>query len=284
MDPLIHLDQGAFGYGESNVFADLSLDLHRGSVFCLLGPNGCGKTTLLRCIGGAQSLRKGRVTLCGKDMRSIGETERARTLGFVFQEHHVLFPYTVLDVVKMGRAPYLGLFEVPGTHDTEVAETALDTVGIRHLRLKRYTEISGGERQLALIARALAQEPQVLLLDEPTSHLDFGNQLLVLETIWRLARERGLAVLMATHVPDHALLIATVVALMKNGQFLAQGRPEEVLSEANLSALYGINVRVVNVTDAEGQTLSRAAVGLLGKSEKRATEEEPQGPVQRSKV
>jgi ABC-type cobalamin/Fe3+-siderophores transport system ATPase subunit len=241
----------------------LNLRLEQGQILCLLGPNGCGKTTLLHCVSGLTPLQEGRVFVDGKDMALLGEVERAKVMGFVFQEHNVLFPYTVLDVVRMGRAPHLGLFAVPSRQDTKIAEEAIEVVGIANLRLQRYTEISGGERQLALIARALAQEPSILLLDEPTSHLDFGNQTLILETISRLTRQRGLAVLMATHVPDHALFIATQVALMKGGGFLATGAPYEVVTEENLKALYGIDVRIVAVTGADGTAALRSAVPLL---------------------
>jgi ABC-type cobalamin/Fe3+-siderophores transport system ATPase subunit len=263
MEPRIRLERAAFSYGNQSIFRQLSLQLEQGQILCLLGPNGCGKTTLLRCVSGLAALQEGRVLVDGRDMASLGEVERAKIIGFVFQEHNVLFPYTVLDVVRMGRAPHLGLFAVPSKRDTLVAEEAIETVGIAGLHLKRYTEISGGERQLVLIARALAQEPSVLLLDEPTSHLDFGNQTLILETIKRLTRQRGLAVLMATHVPDHALFIATQVALMKGGGFLATGTPQEVVTEGNLKALYGIDVRIVAVRGADGVTTVHSAVPLL---------------------
>jgi iron complex transport system ATP-binding protein len=153
---------------------------------------------------------------------------------------------------------------VPSQRDTEIALQALATVGLQALARERYTQISGGERQLALIARALAQEPQVLLLDEPTSHLDFGNQMLVLETVRRLAGERGLTVLMATHAPDHALFVADRVALMKGGGFLAVGPPGQVMTEDNLRVLYRIDIRMVTVAGDDGATLARAAVALPG--------------------
>lgn len=263
MEPRIQLENAAFSYGSQPIFRQLNLELGEGQILCLLGPNGCGKTTLLRCVSGLTPLQEGRVLVDGRDMALLGEVERARIMGFVFQEHNVLFPYTVLDVVRMGRAPHLGLFAVPSKRDTQVADEAIEIVGIAALRLKRYTEISGGERQLVLIARALAQEPTILLLDEPTSHLDFGNQTLILETIRRLTQQRGLAVLMATHVPDHALFIASQVALMKAGGFLASGTPHEVVTEENLRALYGIDVRIVAVSGADGTATVHSAVPLL---------------------
>lgn len=238
------LEHGSFSY-DRPIFSDLSLSLECGRVDALLGPNGCGKTTLLRCLGGALTLREGRVILEGRELSRYGEAERARRIAFVFQEHHTVFPYSVLEAVRMGRTPHLGFLASPGPHDTAIAERALETVGCSHLRSARYTEISGGERQLVLIARALAQEPTILLLDEPTSHLDFGNQMLLLMVVERLAREQGLAVLMSTHHPDHALLVAHHVYLMKGGGILAQGAPCDVVTAQHLRALYGIEVSVM---------------------------------------
>ncbi|MBN1815241.1 MAG: ABC transporter ATP-binding protein [Anaerolineae bacterium] len=262
----VEVQAASFAYGSRPVFRGLDLSLAAGEIVSLLGPNGCGKTTLLRCVAGLLPPGEGKILLDGKELTTLDETHRARILGFVFQEHTVLFPYTVLEVVRMGRAPHLGLFAVPSAHDTEIALHALETVGLRALAGARYTQISGGERQLALVARALAQEPQVLLLDEPTSHLDFGNQMLVLETVRRLAAERDLAVLMATHAPDHALFVADRVALMKDGGFLALGTPEAVMTEENLRTIYRIDVSIVTVTGKDGSALTRAAVALPGGS------------------
>ena len=257
----LSLTGGAFAYERHAVFHDLSLSLEPGRVAALLGPNGCGKTTLLRCLGGALPLQAGRVTLEGRDLSRFGELERARRIAYVFQEHRTVFPYSVLETVRMGRTPHLGFLGSPGPHDTAIAERALATMGCEHLRAARYTEISGGERQLVLIARALAQEPTILLLDEPTSHLDFGNQMLLLAAVERLARERGLAVLMSTHHPDHALLVAQHVYLMRGGAFLAEGSPRDVITAENMRALYGIDVWVTN---AGAQGDRRVVVPVLG--------------------
>jgi iron complex transport system ATP-binding protein len=266
MGARVEVQAASFAYGSRSVFRGLDLSLAEGEILSLLGPNGCGKTTLLRCVAGLLPLGEGKVLLDGTDLGTLDEAHRARILGFVFQEHTVLFPYTVLEVVRMGRAPHLGLFAVPSAHDTEIALHALETVGLQALAGARYTQISGGERQLALVARALAQEPQVLLLDEPTSHLDFGNQMLVLETIRRLAAARGLAVLMATPAPDHALFVADRVALMKDGVFLALGMPDRVMTEENLRAIYRIDVKMVTVAGDDGSAIAHAAVALPGGS------------------
>ncbi len=247
MPAKLALEHGSFAYERHPVFHALNLSLEPGRVAALLGPNGCGKTTLLRCLGGAMRLQEGRVILEGRELGRYGEVERARRIAFVFQEHLTVFPYSVLETVRMGRTPHLGFLGSPGPRDTAIAERALATVGCAHLRDARYTEISGGERQLVLIARALAQEPSILLLDEPTSHLDFGNQMLLLSTVERLAREQELAVLMSTHHPDHALLIAHHVYLMHGGTFLAEGRPRDVITAEHMRALYGIDVCVTTL-------------------------------------
>ena len=249
MEARLSLKDASFRYTDRDLFSGLNLDVAEGEVLCLLGPNGCGKTTLLRCLNGTLRLREGRIRLNGKDLTSLSVVEIAREMGFVFQEHTTLFPYSVLEVVRMGRSPHLGFFSSPSKVDTKIAEAALEMVGIGHLRGKPYTQISGGERQLALIARALAQEPRIMLLDEPTSHLDFGNQILILETVGRLARERGLSIVMTTHFPNHAMMISTRVALMKGGCFMAVGEPRDVMTEANLQLLYGVPVKVICMED-----------------------------------
>jgi len=266
MAPRLCLEDGAFSYdGRRAIFSALNLSLHSGEIFCLLGPNGCGKTTLLRCLNGLLPLATGKVVLDGQGLDSLNEMERARRMAFVFQEENLLFSYSVLEIVRMGRAPHLGFFASPSKKDTQIAEAALETVGLADLREKPYTEISGGERQLALIARALAQEPEILLLDEPTSHLDFGNQMLILETIHRLSEARNLSVIMATHFPEHALLVSNKVALMKAGSFVAEGQADRVITAAALKDLYGVAVEVVSVTNGDGATV-KAIVPVLRES------------------
>jgi iron complex transport system ATP-binding protein len=265
METMLRLAHGAFSYGDHMIFRELDLELALGDVLCLLGPNGCGKTTLLRCLNGLLPVRKGTIWLRGRELDTLDERDRARVMGFVFQEHSSPFPYSVLETVVMGRAPHLAFLASPAPRDLEMAEQALVTVGMHHLRDQRYTEISGGERQLVLIARALAQEPALLLLDEPTSHLDYGHQMLVLQTIHRLAVERRLTVIMATHFPDHALLIANRVAMMKEGRFMAVGAPGEVVTEGNLERLYGVPVRIVAIEEDGSGGGRRAVVPLLYK-------------------
>ena len=162
MEPRIRLRDGAFSYGDHEIFRGLNLDIAPGEVLSILGPNGCGKTTLLRCLSGALKLNAGTIWLNEKDIAKFDNIDLARNIGFVFQDHTVSFPYSVLEVVSMGRAPYLSRFAAPSATDMAVAEAALDKVGMLHIKDKPYNEISGGEMQLILIARTLAQDPQVI--------------------------------------------------------------------------------------------------------------------------
>jgi iron complex transport system ATP-binding protein len=245
----LRVQDAAFAYdGGQNVFEGLAFDTGENDFLCILGPNGCGKTTLLKCVAGMFKLCQGDVLLDGVSISSLKRAEVATRLGYIPQEHAVSFPYSVLQIVLMGRTPYLDIFSSPADEDYAIAEEAIERVGISHLKHKRYTQISGGEKQMALIARVLAQQPKMLLLDEPTSHLDFRNQALVLGIISRLAEE-GLAVIMTSHFPDHAFAYPSRVALMSDGRLIAEGAPDEVVTEENLRATYGINVNVFTVQE-----------------------------------
>jgi iron complex transport system ATP-binding protein len=244
----ISLTNGSFSYGDRQIFSDVNMAVSRGEVFCILGANGCGKTTLLRCLSGSLRLHQGTVRLGKADLSSMKPEEVARKIGFIFQEHETPFPYSVMEVVCMGRAPHLKLFGSPSGRDREIAEEALIRVGMLHLKDKPYTQISGGERQLVLIARTLAQQPDIIMMDEPTSHLDFKNQTVILQIMKQLAQQ-GMAVLMTSHYPDHALLFSSRVALMKEGGFLNIGKPEEVMTDRTLGEVYGMEVSLVSVRD-----------------------------------
>lgn len=246
--PKIAVERATFAYNSRDIFTDLSFEVNAGEILCLLGANGCGKTTLLRCLSGYLKLREGGVSLDGKNIAGIPSTALARRIGFVFQDNIPTFPYSVLEVVRMGRAPHLPFFASPGPEDTRIAERALENMGISHLRDKKFTEISGGERQLTVIARTLAQEPDVIIMDEPTSALDFRNQTLILRTIGKLAAQ-GLTIVMSSHFPNNALLFSNRVALMHQGRFLAVGNADEVITEENLEDIYGIAVRIIVTTD-----------------------------------
>jgi iron complex transport system ATP-binding protein len=240
------LHDASFSYGEREIFHNLELDVEHGQVCCILGANGCGKTTLLRCLAGTLQLRSGNIYVDGHDISTLKVPQRARSVGIVFQEHTIPFPYTVLEIVRMGRTAHLKLLATPSKEDTRMAENKLEMVGMLHLKDKPYNQISGGERQLVLIARTMAQEPEVILLDEPTSHLDLRNQVKILSIINQLAFN-GLTVIMSTHFPSHTFLVSGKVVVMHDGSFLAVGEANQVVTEANMKAAYGVEVRIASV-------------------------------------
>ena len=257
---LISVSNASFSYGTRSIFEEISFSVEPGEIFCLLGPNGCGKTTLLDCILGLHRLRSGRVRVMGKDAESYRPGRIARHIAYVPQRHKPTFPYTVREIVTMGRAAYLGLFESPSQADRCMTDEALERIGILHLRNRPYTQLSGGETQLVMIARALVQQTPVVILDEPTAHLDFRHELMILEVISGLVKAGGLAIIMATHFPNHAFYfqnssIKTHIALFHEGGFLATGPPESVLDEGSVRQLYGVNASVISLETDRGGTL-----------------------------
>ena len=243
----LQVRDATFAYpGSGEVFRGLSFDMAPSEVFCLLGPNGTGKSTLLQCLDGLLPLTSGNILLDGQDVSRWERRELARRVAFIPQSHVPVFPFTALEVALLGRTPHLGLFGTPGKRDQSLAEEALDRLGILSQRDRPYTDISGGERQLVLLASVLAQQAELLLLDEPTAHLDFGNQIRFLRTLGTLARE-GLSVLLTSHVPDHALSAASTAAILKDGRFLRCGPPTEVVTESHIREAYGVAVRVLEV-------------------------------------
>jgi iron complex transport system ATP-binding protein len=235
-----------FGYRGRRVGSDLTLSLEAGEVLCLLGPNGSGKTTLLKTLLGLLPVQGGEVAIDGADLKARARDQVARRVSYVPQAHAAFFPFTVRDVVLMGRTAHLGVFSAPSRSDRDVAQAAIERLRLGALAESIYTRISGGERQLTLIARALAQDSRLIVMDEPTASLDFGNQARVLEHIRSLARS-GIGVLLSTHDPDQAFLCADRVALLHQGRLAYLGRPEEVITAATLRQIYGVGVVVTRV-------------------------------------
>lgn len=248
---ILTLEHVTGGYGSKTVVDDVSFTLHPGEVVCLLGANGCGKTTLFKIILRLLRPRRGCVRLGEEDVAHWPRQRLARSFGYVPQMHIPPFAFEVRDIVLMARAAHLPHFSSPGKEDRRIADEALDSLGILNLASARYTEISGGERQLVLIARALAQQAQWLILDEPAANLDLGNQIKVFRAIGELAKS-GLGVLMTTHVPDHAFLYASRVVLMSEGRVLAVDTPAMALTEPLLEKAYGVPVRVVEIGGQRG--------------------------------
>jgi iron complex transport system ATP-binding protein len=250
-DCVVQVRGAAFSYQERPIFRGLDLDVRRGEVLTILGPNGCGKSTLLRCIGGVLRVQEGTIRVGGAELQTLDPAARARKIGFLFQDHSPSFPFTVLDVALMGRTPHLSFFAAPSAQDIEIALEALEQVGILQLKNRPYTELSGGERQLALLSRTLVQQPEILLLDEPTSHLDFRNQVQCLRAVGRLAAE-GVTMIMTTHDPNHAFLFPGRAVLMYPGEALTVGPASEVVTGPALSAAYGIPIDVFSVPRRRG--------------------------------
>ncbi len=257
--PLIEVRGATFRFGARTIFDRLDLEVHAGEVLTVLGPNGCGKSTLLRCIGGVLALAEGSVRIGDVDLSTLDQTARARKVGFLFQDHVPSFPFTVLDVTVMGRTPHLSFFGTPSSRDTALAEQVLDRIGIGHLKDRPYTELSGGERQLVLLSRTLVQQPDVIILDEPASHLDLKNQVQCLRTIGALAAQ-GVTMIMTTHDPNHTALFSGRVVLMQPGGTLLVGSASAVLTEAALSATYGIEIGVFSVPGRDGSGQRRFCV------------------------
>jgi iron complex transport system ATP-binding protein len=241
-----------FGYGATPIGRDVDLEVRPGEVFCLLGPNGSGKTTLFKTLLGLLPAQAGEVRLDGVPLAQLTRQEIARRVAYVPQAQAAHFPFRVIDMVMMGRTAHLGLFATPSAHDRQKAMEALATLGIAELAEHEYTRISGGQRQLVLVARALAQDAPAVVMDEPTASLDFGNQVIVLSEVKRLAA-RALAVVLSTHDPDHAFSVADRVALLDGGRLVAQGTPAAVLTPERLQAVYRVHVAVEQLS--QGQTV-----------------------------
>jgi iron complex transport system ATP-binding protein len=252
----------AYGHPGRTLGRGIDLNIDAGEVLCILGPNGSGKTTLFRTLLGLLPAHAGEITLGAKPLAAHTPAERAKCMAYVPQAGNSYFAFTVREVVLMGRTAHLGLLSAPGAKDVDAADNAIDELHIGHLADKAFTDISGGERQLALIARALAQASPLLVMDEPTANLDFGNQILILDEIQRL-KASGRSVIFCSHDPDHALRTCDdpvdKVLLLHQGNALACGRAQDVVTPENLGTLYGIDVEMFE-SRSGGQRFCRPAI------------------------
>lgn len=248
---MIQIEDVHYSYGSHQVLRGVSFSMEKGEFVCILGANGCGKTTLLKTILDFLTPQRGRVTLYGQDVHRMDERARARKIAYIPQYHTPPFPFAVRDVVLMGRTPHLGRVCHPTPDDERVARQAMERLGVLQYADQSYTALSGGQRQMVVIARALAQQPGLLIMDEPTSSLDFGNQYLVLAQVKQLARE-GMGVLMVTHNPDHAVYCADRIVAMEEGKILAMGQAERVIREQVMNHIYHMPIKVRRVPLEEG--------------------------------
>lgn len=236
---LIQTKDLTVGYKNKTVLQEISISLSYGEVLCVLGPNGSGKSTLFKSILGLLPVQSGHIYIDDKPIKQYSSPQLAQTLAYVPQAIYDLFDFEVIQVVLMGRLARLKPFSNPSHADYEIAKQCLDQLNIGHLKRRLYTQLSGGQRQLVLIARALAQQPKALVMDEPTSSLDFGNQIRVLQTIQNL-KQQGLSILFCTHNPQHAISIADKVVLFKDGGIYKSGITTEIINQANLAHLYSL--------------------------------------------
>jgi len=244
----IVVDRVTCGYGRTPVVENFSATVKTGRILCLLGPNGIGKTTLFKSILRLIPLMGGHVQVDGRDVARLTRKSFAKLVAYVPQIHTVPFPFLSKDVVVMGRTAHLGAVGAPSRGDYDIAFHWMDRLGIGDLADKPYPQLSGGERQMVLIARAMAQEAAFLMMDEPTSSLDFGNQARVLGHIMTLSQDVGIIV--TTHFPDHALQCDSDVVLMQQDGHYLSGPARDVVTQDNLRQTYGVDVRVVDTTAA----------------------------------
>ena len=245
MPYLIEAQNISYTYHDSTrvVLANCSLSVNQGELISILGPNGAGKSTLLNCLAGLLKPQKGKILLNGTDILQMSRRKIARVIGYVQQTQQMTFAYTVFNYVLMGKASNIGIFQTPNEEDRQDVYQTLFEMGISHLSDSAVTEISGGERQQVAIARTIVQQPQVIIFDEPTAHLDYGNQISTLKLISAL-HEKGFAIVMTTHNPDHCMMLGGKVAILDKEGKLETGVCEELLTEDRLKQLYNTELRL----------------------------------------
>jgi len=238
----LQAEQITFGYTQVDVLTDISFKVEAGTILALLGPNGTGKTTLLKCIGAVHSPRRGKTLVDGEDIAEMSARKRARYIGYVPQNTAAVFPGTVIDTVLTGRMPYVDFKFTQ--HDKDVAFSVIHQMGLDDLTFRNINRLSGGQRQRVFIARALAQEPRALLLDEPTSSLDLKNQLTTLQLIRSLIREKHLAAVISIHDLNLAAMFCDTVMILNGASVFACGTPGEVITAENIRTVYGVKAAV----------------------------------------
>lgn len=244
METTIECSDLNFAYDGSQVLTGINLSLGHGKMFGILGANGAGKSTLLKVISGILKVQRGEVLYNGQPVSGYDRRELAKKIAYIPQDPVFAFPFTVSEVLLMGRAPYIGRFEFERDADRTIAEAAMETVGISHLVHRLITEISSGERQLASIARALVQEPDVMLLDEPATFLDIRHRTEIMKILKRLKEERDILIIAATHDIFTALFYFDEIIMIKDGKVFAEGSTDDVVNRENLSFLYDTDVSV----------------------------------------
>lgn len=260
---IFEVKNGCFGYGKGKeILHDISFELTEGKVLSVLGPNGVGKTTLLRCMMGLLTWRSGGTFLNGVNIKNMKERELWQTIAYVPQAKGVAFAYTLEEMVLMGRSAYIGSLRQPSKEDLDVARDAMNILGIYHLKDKYCNEVSGGELQMALIARALCANPSMLVLDEPESNLDFRNQLIILEAIQNLSEEKGISCIFNTHYPVHALKVSHQSLILSRDGKVRVGKTGDVINSECMREVFGVDVHINEATygEIEYQTVTALSI------------------------
>ena len=253
----------SFSYGSREILSGFSFAAKPGSVCCIMGPNGSGKTTLLGCLMGIDKISAGRIELLGKDLKEYGRQDIARHVSYMPQIHGISFPYTVREFVLMGRMAYAGTFGSPKKEDYDACTLAMERAGVSAFEDKAYSSLSGGELRLVLLARALCQQAEIILMDEPTAHLDFRNEMLFLERIADLAGKGDVSVIMSTHSPNHALMLESMglgveAILMKDGKNFLSGRPSEVINKESVAEVFGVEAEIIDLEGLKNMVIKGA--------------------------
>lgn len=240
---MIDVQNLSFSYGKQPVIDGISFDIEKGTVVSLLGPNGVGKSTLFKCVLGILDSYHGEIFLGGENIRSFSPKALSKKIAYVPQSHYPAFQYTVFDMVLMGTSSQVSAFSSPGKKQQQIAQEALERLSISHLIHRDFMRLSGGERQLVLIARALAQQAPILMMDEPTANLDYGNQMHVLGCIQSLAKE-GYTIIQSTHHPEQSFMFSDQIIAMLHGNLIAKGTPKEVIQSDVIKRLYHIDTKI----------------------------------------
>ena len=242
---MIEVRELSFSYGRHEVLKGISFTAEPGEMLCVLGHNGAGKSTLFKCMLGILRDYSGSVSIDGKNISDMSAAERARSVAYIPQAANPAFSYSVADMVLMGTMPQLSGRLSPSNAEKEIAMDALARLGIEDLAMRSYSQISGGEQQLVIIARAIAQGARILIMDEPTSSLDYGNQMRVQKQLTKLI-EDGYTIIQSSHNPEQAYIFADRIICIRDGRIYRQGRPEEVLDEQLIRGLYNIDVEMIS--------------------------------------
>ena len=248
---ILQIQDTSFSYDQETVLHSISMDVNPGEFVGVIGPNGSGKSTFLKILGGVLTTNSGKLFFKGKDFLDYNRKQLARSITWIPQEHPMVFPFKVSEVVLMGRHPYLSAFTFEGDEDIEIARSAMEQTQTLQFAQRRFNEISGGEKQRVVIAGAIAQEPELMILDEPTSALDIKYQIQILNILRELNQKKNMTVILAMHDLHLASKFCNRLILLEEGKVFQDGKPEEVLQKEHLEKVYGIKVHLIRDHDGD---------------------------------